>query len=176
MRNRALALGLVAGLSVAARAWADDQAVTDAKQLAGLFVQTCVQFAGDAKALRGWAQKTRFAPLPPDGQSAFLNGLPGIAYDATNTHGKFVLISEDGGSCSAVAEHADGAALIAALEETLHEQKVVFQVTSQHPDREEAAMEHREYAATRDGRALAMLVSTTPGDGGGEAMLSLTSP
>jgi hypothetical protein len=135
-----------------------------------------VQFAGDTKALRGWAQKTKFAPLPPDGQTAFLNGLPGIAYDATNTHGKFVLISEDGGACSAVAERADPAALVSALEGFLRDQKVAFELTAQHQDAQEAALEHREYAARRDGRSLAMLVSTTAADGGGEAMLSVTSP
>lgn len=176
MWSRAAAAWMTALVASHAGARAEEHAVMDAQQLAGLFVQSCVQFAGDPKGLRVWAQKTKFAPLPPDGQSAFLNGLPGIAYDATNTQGKFVLISEDGGACSAVAEHADAAAVVTALEGFLRDQKVPFELTSQRSDSQETALQHREYAANRDGRPLAMLVSTTASPEGGEAMLSVTSP
>jgi hypothetical protein len=181
MRSRALAACVTVWLCCAGGApsgslAAESSAVDDAQQLAGLFVQSCVQFAGDVRGLRDWARKTGFPPLPAPGQAAFLNGLPGVAYDATNTRGKFVLISEDVGECSVVAERADPAAVVTSLEGFLHDQKVAFQLTAQHADSQEAALQHREYSASRDGRNLGMLVSTTSAEGGGEAMLSVTSP
>lgn len=178
MRCGTPGFGLIAFMlaCAAAQAAPADQAAEDAKQLAGLFVQSCVRFAGDLKGLRAWAEQAKFAPLPADGQSVFLNGLPGIAYDATNKQGKFVIVSEDGGACSAVAQHADPAAVVASFEGFLRDQKVSFQMTGQHPDSQEAALSHREYSATRNGKPLEMLVSTTAAEGGGEAMLSLTSP
>ena len=45
-------------------------------------------------------------------QQAFLMALPGVVFDATDTIGKLVVMSADGGSCSVVAESADGAAVI----------------------------------------------------------------
>ena len=148
----------------------------DSRQADGLFLQTCVRFAGDTSGLRAWAKQTNFLPLPPQGQAAFLNGLPGIAFDATNTHGKFVLISEDGGECSVVAEHADPDALVGTLESMLATAKIGFKVTDQHTDPTEATLHHREYDATANGHGFSMLVSTTSGAQGGEAMLSVTPP
>ncbi len=79
-----------------------------ASSLAGLFLQSCVHFIGDRQALRAWAQKTGLHELPAAGEQQFLYGLPGQVFDASDTHGKFVLVSEDSGSCSVLAEKVNG--------------------------------------------------------------------
>ena len=90
-----------------------------------------LQFAGDKDALRDWAKKHRPArSCRRRRQDHFLYGLPGMVFDASNKDGKFVLVSEDGGSCSAVAETASGPAVIADLEQDLNEAKITFKVTA----------------------------------------------
>ena len=91
-------------MAVAASARAEDPPAVNAKQVAGLFMQSCIRFAGDKDGLRDWAKKTGLKELPPEAQDQFLYGLPGVVFDASNQDGKFVLVSEDGGSCSTIAE------------------------------------------------------------------------
>jgi hypothetical protein len=151
---------------------ADDAPNTSAKQVAGLFMQSCVQFAGDREGLRGWAKKTGLKELPPDVQEHFLYGLPGIAFDASNKDGKFVLISEDAGSCSAIAEVANGPVVITNLEQDMKDAKITFQVTNEKADAEEKALKHREYQASQGQRGWLLLVSTVKDPAGGQAMLT----
>ena len=63
----------------------------------------------------------------------------GVVFDASNKDGKFVLVSEDGGSCSVVAETASGAGVIADLEQDLNDAKIAFKVTGDKSDAEEKA-------------------------------------
>ena len=163
----------LAGMVVlAASVRADDATNAAAKQVAGLFMQSCVQFAGDKEGLRGWAKKTGLKELPPDVQDHFLYGLPGVVFDASNKDGKFVLVSEDGGSCSAVAAMANGADVIADLEQDLNNAKITFKVTSEKSDAEEKALKHREYQASQGEREWLLLVSIVKDAAGGQAMLT----
>jgi hypothetical protein len=153
-------------------AHADDPPNVAAKQVAGLFVQSCVQFAGDRDALREWAKKTGLQALPPSVQDRFLYGLPGVVFDASNKDGKFVLISEDGGSCSVVAEMANGPGVISDLEKNLNDAKISFKVTAEKVDSEEKSLNHREYQASQGDRGWLLLVSTVKDPVGGQAMLT----
>ena len=81
--------------------------------------------------LRDWAKKTGLKDLPADVQDHFLYGLPGVVFDASNKDGKFVLVSEDGGSCSVVAEIASGPGVITDLEQDLNDAKITFKVTGE---------------------------------------------
>jgi hypothetical protein len=100
--------------------------VDNATQLAGLFMQGCVRFAGDSAGLRGWAHQNSLAAVPEPARAAFLNGAPGMVFDASNPNGKFVLISEDAGGCSAIAELANGSALMTALEDDMRRSGIAF--------------------------------------------------
>ena len=163
----------LAGLVLlAAPARSDDVMNAAAKQVAGLFMQSCVQFAGDKEGLRSWARKTGLNQLPADVQEHFLYGLPGVVFDASNKDGKFVLVSEEGGSCSAIAEMANGPGVIADLEQDMNNAKITFKVTSEKSDAEENALKHREYQASQGEREWLLLVSTVKDAVGGQAMLT----
>lgn len=173
MRASCLQLMAVVGLVVAAApVLADDPPDANAKQVAGLFMQSCVQFSGDKEGLRGWAKKTGLKELPADAQDKFLYGLPGVVFDASNKDGKFVLVSEDGGSCSAIAEAANGATVITDLEQDMNEAKISFKVTADKNDSEEKVLKHREYVASRGQQEWLLLVSTVKDAVRGQVMLT----
>jgi hypothetical protein len=144
------------------------QAADNAAQLAGLFMQSCVAFAGDRDGLRAWATRNHLPALPPPGQSAFLRGQPGVAYDATNNVGKFVVLSGDNGGCSAIAEHAEPQQLITRFEQDLRDSGLPVLVIEEHDDPDDRALHHRSY---RIGRWI-FVVSTATGGGEGPAMVT----
>jgi hypothetical protein len=164
------AVAVVAVLSPPARA--GDGAKVAAKELVGLFMQGCLRFAGDAPGLREWAAHLGLPQLATDGQRAFLDGASGVVFDASNQAGKYVLISEDGGSCSTVAETASGPVVIAELEQDLSTAKVAFVATADEVDREEASLKHREYQASLGRREWLVFVSVVRDPAGGQAMLT----
>jgi hypothetical protein len=159
-------------LAVAMPAYADDPQTVNAGQVAGLFMQSCIPFAGDKEGLRAWAKKTDLKELPAEVAESFLYGLPGVVFDASNQDGKFVLVSEDGGSCSAIAEIASGSSVLTDLEQDMTTAKITFKVTSEKNDTEEKTLEHREYLATQGDRGWLLLVSTVKDSNGGQAMLT----
>jgi hypothetical protein len=177
MRPHEMGIMAYAGMmALAVPAHADDASDAAANQVAGLFMQSCIQFAGDKEGLRGWANKTGLTPLPADAQKRFLYGLPGVVFDASNTAGKFVLISEDGGSCSVVAATASGPRAVTNLEQDMAAASITFRVTGEKSDSEEKALEHREYVASRGEREWRLLVSTVKNAAGGQVMLTANRP
>lgn len=146
----------------------------NAAELTGLFMQSCVTFAGSRQGLRDWAAHTGLPELPPQGEQAFLYGEPGKVFDATNSIGKFVVLSTDSGSCSAVAESADGATVMNDLEQALRESGIAFQVTNETDDSVEKSLHHRQYVASKDKLRWQILVGTVR-DKPGTAMLT-TNP
>jgi hypothetical protein len=151
---------------------ADDPAQDSAHQVVGLFLKACVNFTGDRSGLREWAKQTGLPPLPEAASDAFLHGLPGVVYDASAQKQKLVLISEDNGSCSAIAEKADGPMVIDELERILKASQVTLTVTRDRTDPKESALRHREYTAAGAKREWEMLVSIVQTPGGGGAMLT----
>ena len=160
---------------LAGAAFSDDRAVRGAEQVAGLFVQSCVRFAGDAKGLRKWVAEVRLPTLPQAGQEAFLKGRPGIVYDATNADGKFVVVSGDDGSCSAIAQQADPAVLVTALGRFLQQVGIAFNSTDEHEDPEEHSLHWRSWSAAKNGRRWSILAGYASGSNGGQAMLTTTA-
>jgi hypothetical protein len=158
----------------AARA-ADPVDGTASAQVVGLFMQSCMRFVGNAVGLRQWAAKSGLHLLPPDGQQEFLYGLPGQVFDASTRDGKLVLISENGGSCSALAESANGASVVDLLEKVMQLSHISFSMTHEDDDTAEKVLHHREYTASEDGHQWQMLVSTVKGTADGEVMLT-TNP
>jgi hypothetical protein len=172
-RPRCLPVIAIAGMvALAAPARAEEPPIVNAKQVAGLFMQSCLQFAGDKEGLRGWARKTGLKELPATVRDRFLYGLPGTVFDASNRSGKFILVSEDGGSCSAVAEIASGAVVVADLEQDMKDAQITFKVTAEKADAEEKAVKHREYQASQGQREWLLLVSIVQDPAGGQAMLT----
>lgn len=172
---RFASLGAAAIMTVIAGtplARADSKPNAAAKQVAGLFMQSCVRFAGDRDGLRGWATQTGLKILPQGVQDRFLSGLPGLVFDASNKDGKFVLVSDDSGACSVVAEMASGIGVIADLEQDLSEARINFRLTAEKSDPQETVLKHREYQASQGDRTWLLLVSTVKDPAGGQAMLT----
>ena len=173
MRRSGICVAAIAGIAtLTAGARAEEQTNVAARQVAGLFMQSCIPFAGDSGGLRGWAKKTGLNALPAEVQQRFLYGLPGIVFDASSKGGKFVLVSEDGGSCSTLAEMASGPVVISTLERNLSDAKISFKVTGEKPDSEERVLQHREYQVSQGSRELLLLISTVKDPVGGQAMLT----
>ena len=59
-------------------------------QLAGLFVQGCLPFAGQPAALRAWATQHKLPALPDVATQRFLHGAPGRAFDGSAPGTKLV--------------------------------------------------------------------------------------
>jgi hypothetical protein len=146
--------------------------VDNARQLAGLFMQSCVQFVGNRSGLRDWAHRTSLADLPEPARAAFLQGAPGMVFDASNASGKFVLISGDAGGCSTVAELANGPALIGNLEANMRQVGIGFRLRREAEDPEEKRLQHREYAAWQGAQKWRIVVGTVRDQQGGQAMLT----
>jgi hypothetical protein len=175
-RRLAVCVGALALASIAAGARAADPGDADtAAQVVGLFMQSCVRFAGDVAGLRKWALEAGMQILPAQGQQAFLYGLPGEVFDASTKQDKLVLISEDAGACSTTAESASGSEVVKTLEQAMQLSHIDFKMMGEDADQQEKILEHREYTASQGGRQWDMLVSTVKGVARGEVMLT-TSP
>lgn len=148
------------------------QPVTSETDLAGLFVRGCLPFAGDPDRLRGWAAGIPLPIVPEPARSAFLNGAPGQVFDATTPSGKFVLVSSDDGLCSCITNEATGSAVWAALEASLRQVGLGFQLVIERQDKRAADLHYREYIANRDGQTWRILAATVNGPTRGQAMLT----
>ena len=142
------------------------------EELVGLFIQGCVPFAGNAHALRDWAQRTGLPPVPEQARAAFLHGVAGQAFDGSAAGTKLVLVSADDGICSAVTDHATQPQVLAALEAGFRQAGLTFRLVIERDDKQISAIHDREYLATRDKRGWRILAATVKDDQGGEAMLT----
>jgi hypothetical protein len=143
----------------------------DSAQLAGLFMQACVM-QPNAHAMRAWAVAHSLKPLPTDAQGTWLGGQPGIAYDATDSAGKFVLAVRDNSNCATFAEHAQADALVAGLDPLLRHAGGTWTVEQDAPDPQNQELHERTYDLLLGGQAYHILIGTT--EGGGQAMLGLS--
>ena len=152
-----------------------DQPDTPAIRAVSLFMQSCIGFPGDKGALRAWIEHAGFPEVPADRVDEFLGGLPGAAYDASSGQLSLVLVVQDDGSCSVVADNANGQDLVRHLDDTLHAANISFTRMDDPPDAQTKDLNNREYTASKDDRAWHMLISTVKDPAGGPAMLT-TNP
>ena len=141
-------------------------------QLAGLFVQGCMAFAGNPPAVRAWAAANNLPALPEPPTKAFLHGAPGRAFDASMPGTKLALVSSDDGICSAVTDKATTQATADGLEAALTQAGVTFRLAIDRDDSRDKALHFREYLATRNGRSWRILAATVHDPAGGQAMLT----
>lgn len=143
-----------------------------AEQLAGLFMQSCLVYAGDPPAMRAWARQTGLAEVPEPARGAFLHGASGMVFDASNTSGKFVVISADQGTCSTLTDAADGASVLAALESDLGHAGIAFRTTGERDDSQDPALHYRDYTAVKSGYGWRIVAATVKARQPGQAMLT----
>lgn len=142
------------------------------EELVGLFIQGCLPFAGDAAALRAWAQHIGLPPAPDPARAAFLHGAPGQVFDGSAAGVKLVLVSSDDGLCSAVTDHATQQALADALEAGFRQAGLAFHLVVQRDDKLVDEIHDREYLVSKDKWRWRVLAAAVKGDEGGEAMLT----
>jgi hypothetical protein len=131
-----------------------------------------MQFAGDAPALRQWAQHNGLPPVPEKARLAFLRGVPGQVFDGSAAEGRLVLISADAGTCSAATEKATQQAVSDAIEAGFRQAGLTFTLVAEQDDTLLSAIHDREYRVTKGNRAWQVLSATVNGDKGGQAMLT----
>jgi hypothetical protein len=129
-------------------------------------------FAGNPPALRDWAGKIGLPAVPEQARAIFLHGAPGLAFDASITGTKLVLVSSDDGICSAITDHATQPQVTEALEAAFRQSDLKFRMVIEHDDATVSAIHDREYLAAKDKRGWRVLAATVKGDEGGEAMLT----
>lgn len=158
----------VASLSAAA-------APDTAGQAVSLFMQSCVRYPTDRTGLQAWIKQAGYPEVPADHSEEFLNGLPGAAYDASGGALSLVIVAQDSGSCSVVADHASGPGLVQELDRSLHAANITFTAADDPPDPQTADLKNREYTVPGQDGAWHMLVSTAKDPAGGAALLT-TNP
>jgi hypothetical protein len=150
-----------------------DSGSDTATQAVALFMRHCLQFAGDTTALRNSVKAEGYQEVSAEHADDFLDGLPGAAYDASHGSLALVLVSQDSGSCSVVADNARGQDVVTNLDATLRAAKIEFTSTDDPPDANTKDLNNREYAASRAQQSWHMLISTVKDPAGGAAMLTM---
>lgn len=143
-----------------------------AAQLVGLFVQGCIEFAGNPPDLRAWAKRNGLPEAPPGINQAFLHNATGQVFDGSTPDTKLALISADSGLCSVATDQVTENAVTAALETGLQRAGLRFRLVIQRDEKSDPKLHDREYLAAKDSRAWRILEATVKGDAGGEAMLT----
>ena len=169
---RVLVIGLMVLAPIPSARSASTGPSETARQLAGLFMQGCLPFAGNPTALRAWAAAGKLTQVPEQARAAFLNGAPGVVFDASTEAGKFVLVSSDDGLCSSITDRAGGKDVADALEANLREAGIAFRLAIDRDDRLIPALHFREYLATVKGRLWRILAATVKDRADGRAMLT----
>jgi len=122
--RKALCLSIaLMGLARPALAQAPSDGTT---QVVGLFIATCVRFAGDPKSVRTFMNEHHVPELNPQGRAIFLRDHVGVGFDATNRVTRLALVSEDNGVCSAFAGQADRSRIAPLLESVAKRQGFVL--------------------------------------------------
>jgi hypothetical protein len=143
-----------------------------AEDLAALFVQSCMVYAGHPVALRQWAARTNLPEIPDPAAKAFLLGAPGKVFDASSDVGKFALLSSDDGICAVVTDRAGDQETALELERALGNAGVRFRLVIERDDKPNPKLHHREYLATRKESSWRILAATVHDSDPGQAMLT----
>jgi len=132
-----------------------------ADQLVGLFGATCLHFAGDTAAMRGFLTQQGAPAMPPQARDAFLAGRKGQAYDVSVPGVNLALVSLDDGGCEAVAEKASRTEVLNTLQQAAREAGVPLTPLGAQADGPNG-VQHSAYQLTAAGKQMHVLLSTAP--------------
>ena len=134
-----------------------------ADQVVGLFGATCLHFAGDTAAMRGWLSQQGAPQMPAAARDAFLAGRQGQVFDVSYQSTKLALVSVDDGGCEAVTEQADPQQVLAVLGQAAQENHVpLTPLGAQANPKAPAGVQQTAYSLTLGGKPMHILVSTAP--------------
>ncbi len=132
-----------------------------ADQLVGLFGATCLHFAGDTAAMRGFLTQQGAPSMPPQAREAFLAGRKGQAYDVSVPGVNLALVSLDDGGCEAVAEKANRDEVLNTLQQAAREAGVPLTPLGAQADGPNG-VQHSAYQLTAAGKQMHVMLSTAP--------------
>ncbi len=162
----ALAAPLTAGLALAAPQALAQQAAEQtsaADQVVGLFGATCLHFAGDVAAMRGFLQQQGAPQMPVAARDAFLAGRHGQVYDVSYQATKLALVSIDDGGCEAVTEQADAQQVLSILNQASQENHIALTpLGAQNGPKGRPGVQQTAFSVTLAGKPMHVLVSTAP--------------
>ena len=134
-----------------------------ADQVVGLFGATCLHFAGDVAAMRGFLVQQGAPQMPVAARDAFLAGRHGQVFDVSYQATKLALVSLDDGGCEAVTEQADARQVLAVLSQAAQENQVnLTSLGTQADPKGRPGVQHNAYSVTLAGKPMHVLVSTAP--------------
>jgi len=165
---------MILAAATAAPAQEAPQAGAGARQVVGLFLQTCVRFAGDVPGLRARLAELRLPSLRPEALAALRRGDAGVGYDATNRSARLALVSEDDGLCSAFAGEADGEETTATFESAVRRSGGEFRAEGEDGAARTATGRSWRYGLTVRGRDYLVVISADTRPGDVQAILSLS--
>ncbi len=162
MRKAGL-VGLVLVAAMPALAQPQPEQSSAADQVVGLFGATCLHFAGDVAAMRGFLVAQGAPQMPAAARDAFLAGRHGQVFDVSYQATKLALVSIDDGGCEAVTEQADPKQVISVLNQAAQENHTVLTPLGTEADpKGRPGVQQTAYAVTLGSKQMHVLVSTAP--------------
>lgn len=145
-----------------------------AAQAVAVFLN-CAHFGRDVSGLRDWAKQTGLVEAPPDRAKTFLMGKAGKAFGGSTPSGDLVVASQDSGTCTVYAGHADSTDVVRGFEAWLGQNN--FKFTPPKPKTRNAksgvTIVSHEYAIRGEGGRWHAVISTIePGKARFEAILT----
>ena len=135
---------------------------TGSEQVVGLFVATCLRYAGDVAGLRGWVAGQGAPAMPRQAADAFLTGRAGQVFDVSYQTTRLALISLDDGGCEAVSEYADPRLTVTYVGEALSHDGTPVVAKGDFSDRQHPGVSQRVWQATLAGRNWVLNAVTAP--------------
>jgi hypothetical protein len=130
-----------------------------ATQAAGLFLQTCLNFAGSPAGLRDFLKKRQVPELNPEGRAIFLRDHVGMGFDASNKATRLAVVSEDNGVCSIFAGQGNLAQVLPLIESI--NRSLALQM-SQSGGKETDSVHARYYNVIIKDRTYKLVISDNP--------------
>jgi len=131
-----------------------------AEELVGLFGATCLHFAGNPTAVRGFMTQQGVPVMPEKARAAFLAGRAGQVFDASEPGVNLAVVSLDDGGCEAVVEKADPNEVLSALQKAATDAKTPLTRLGEQADPGAGGVHHAAFGLTEAGRQMHILVST----------------
>ncbi|MGA2892483.1 MAG: hypothetical protein ABSE22_06420 [Xanthobacteraceae bacterium] len=153
-----LCIALVGSVSIA-HAQTTPAPSAGARRAVGVFLQTCLNFAGSTLGLRDFLKKQDIPELNPQGRAIFVRDHVGIGFDASNNVGRLAIVSEDNGVCSIFTDQGNLAQIIPLIEVLNKTLNLQLQKTG---GKETGSVHARYYTVTMKDHTYLLVISESP--------------
>lgn len=166
-----LTLALSLPLSVSAAKAADP-----AREVVGLFVQSCLRYVEDPRDLMAWIDSVpQLRKLSPQQAQQFLEGRRGDVWSASNDAGLFALVVFDDDSCSVMAQYANATEVSQVFSEYLQRKQLPIDKIGDQTNYNRGIDQREETYRSRSGNSLYEVVVLTSRSPRAEVQAVLTT-